>query len=56
MSIFGNKKVLKKLSNLGELGAYKHQGFWKAMDTLSDKKYLDDLWSSENAPWKIWKD
>ena len=47
---------LKELANLGELGAYKHSGFWKAMDTLSDKKYLDTLWNSGNAPWKIWKD
>ena len=47
---------LKKLADLGELAAYKHTGFWKAVDTLSDKKYLDNLWSSGKAPWKVWKD
>jgi glucose-1-phosphate cytidylyltransferase len=34
--------------------AYKHLGFWKAMDTLNDKNYLEDLWSKPKCPWKIW--
>jgi glucose-1-phosphate cytidylyltransferase len=47
------------LENLGkdeQLMAYKHYGFWKPMDTLSDKKELERLWSSGNAPWQIWND
>jgi len=36
------------------LSAYKHNGFWHAMDTLRDKNYLEELWSNERAPWKIW--
>ena len=37
-----------------ELAVLKHNGFWAAMDTLRDKKYLDDLWERNAAPWKIW--
>jgi len=36
------------------LVAYLHRGFWHAMDTLRDKTYLDEVWSSGKAPWKIW--
>jgi glucose-1-phosphate cytidylyltransferase len=36
------------------LSAFHHYGFWQAMDTLRDKNYLEDLWSSGNAPWKVW--
>jgi glucose-1-phosphate cytidylyltransferase len=38
------------------LVAYKHTGFWHAMDTLRDHNYLNNLWSSDSAPWKIWSD
>ena len=38
----------------GELMAYKHEGFWSPMDTLRDKQYLETLWESKKAPWKIW--
>jgi len=34
--------------------AYKHKDFWQPMDTLRDKNYLEDLWNSGKAPWKIW--
>ena len=37
-----------------ELIAYKHKGFWHAMDTLRDKNYLENLWSQKKAPWKLW--
>lgn len=45
---------LKKLSNDKQLNAFKHPGFWKAMDTLNDKNYLYDLWKNNKAPWKVW--
>jgi glucose-1-phosphate cytidylyltransferase len=45
---------LVKLSQLQELMAYKHKGFWQAMDTLRDKMTLEDLWSKGKAPWKTW--
>lgn len=53
-SIF-EKDVLTSLVKKNELTAYKHRGFWYCMDTLRDKRYLNDLWSSKKAPWKIWK-
>lgn len=37
-----------------QLAAYKHQGFWKAMDTLREKQQLEDLWQAGQAPWKVW--
>ncbi|ENM5738580.1 glucose-1-phosphate cytidylyltransferase [Vibrio mimicus] len=46
---------LNKLAEEGELMAYEHQGFWQPMDTLRDKVYLEELWQSGNAPWKIWE-
>lgn len=38
----------------GEMIAYKHNGFWSPMDTMRDKKWLDELWRSGEAPWKVW--
>ena len=37
-----------------QLSAYKHNGFWQAMDTLREKNYLEELWANGNAPWKLW--
>ncbi len=48
------QEPLRGLADRGELSAYKHSGFWQPMDTLRDKEYLEDLWRSGNAPWKIW--
>ena len=45
---------LEKLSADGQLSAYKHKGFWQCMDTLKEKMYLEELWDSGNAPWKVW--
>lgn len=38
----------------GELSVYRHPGFWAAMDTLRDKNYLESLWASNEAPWRVW--
>ena len=48
------KDPLEKLAASEQLAAYKHYGFWQPMDTLRDKTYLNDLWSSGKAPWKVW--
>jgi glucose-1-phosphate cytidylyltransferase len=48
--------VLSLLANRKELAGYKHKNFWYCMDTLRDKRYLNSLWLSKKAPWKIWKD
>lgn len=53
-SIF-EKKPLERLARDGQLVAYKHDGFWYAMDTLRDKSHLESLWQAGNAPWKIWE-
>ena len=50
------KKPLETLANKGELMAYKHEGFWKCMDTLRDKNQLEEMWNSGKAPWKVWED
>ncbi|GGY62961.1 glucose-1-phosphate cytidylyltransferase [Cellvibrio zantedeschiae] len=49
------QQPLIKLAESGELMAYEHDGFWQPMDTLRDKIYLEELWSSNSAPWKQWK-
>ena len=45
---------LERLAVDGQLMAYKHESFWQCMDTIRDKKRLEDLWLNGNAPWKIW--
>lgn len=52
--IFWEKEPLANLADDGQLSAYRHYGFWKAMDTLWDKRVLEDLWQSGDPPWKIW--
>lgn len=48
------KKPLIDIANDGQLNAYKHIGFWKCMDAMRDKIELEELWDSQNAPWKVW--
>ncbi len=48
------RQPLEKLAAEGQLSAFKHPGFWQPMDTLRDKALLEQLWSSGNAPWKVW--
>lgn len=45
---------LNQLSSDGELMSYVHEGFWQPMDTLRDKHHLEELWSQNKAPWKVW--
>jgi len=45
---------MQKLAEDRELTAFLHTGFWQSMDTLREKNYLEDLWNSGAAPWKIW--
>ena len=46
---------LQNITKKNELYAYKHQGFWQPMDTIAEKKYLEELYASNSAPWKVWK-
>jgi len=49
------RKPLETLAAGSQLNAYKHDGFWQAMDTLKDKNELTALWEKDNAPWALWK-
>lgn len=48
------REPLETLAQNGQLAAFEHPGFWQPMDTLRDKTYLDELWASGKAPWKVW--
>lgn len=50
------KDPLEKIASLGQLVAYKHDGYWQCMDTKREKDKLDELWDGGQAPWKVWKD
>ena len=50
------KEPLERLAKDGQLMAYKHTSFWQCMDTIRDKKLLESLWQSGNAPWKTWEE
>ncbi|AMR81964.1 glucose-1-phosphate cytidylyltransferase [Cupriavidus nantongensis] len=45
---------MMRLAAQGSLQAYRHSGFWQAMDTLRDKNLLEHLWAGGNPPWKAW--
>lgn len=49
------KQPLEKLAEDGQLVAYRHDGFWKCMDTQRDKIQLENLIAINNAPWMNWK-
>lgn len=48
------EEPLRALADLGQLGSYKHTGFWQPMDTYRESQLLNNIWDSGNAPWKIW--
>tara|TARA_B110000483_G_C18081547_1_gene498297 strand:- start:42 stop:809 length:768 start_codon:yes stop_codon:yes gene_type:complete len=48
------KEPLENLAKKNQLFSFKHNGFWHPMDTLRDKIYLDSLWESKKAHWKVW--
>ena len=52
---FFEREPLERLAADGQLGAYRHNGFWQSMDTLRDVRLLEELWGRGNAPWKVWK-
>lgn len=49
------RSPMERLAADGQLMAYRHHGFWQPMDTLRDKRLLEELWQSGNAPWRVWK-
>lgn len=50
------KEPLETLALEGKMRAFLHKGFWKSMDTMTDRRQLEELWNSGKAPWKVWND
>ena len=48
------REPLERLAAAGQLGAYRHRGFWQPMDTLRDRRELEAMWNSGRAPWRVW--
>ncbi len=48
------REPLERLAQEGELYSFKHEGFWKCMDTLRDKNQLNEMWDNGKAKWKSW--
>jgi glucose-1-phosphate cytidylyltransferase len=48
------EQPVKRIAAENQLSAYKHSGFWQPMDTLAEKKMLNDLYDNDKAPWKTW--
>ncbi|MGK2938006.1 MAG: glucose-1-phosphate cytidylyltransferase [Solirubrobacteraceae bacterium] len=48
------EEPLRRLAEEGQISAYRHEGFWQAMDTLRDRLTLEELWESGSPPWRTW--
>ncbi len=48
------KGAMERVARDGQLMVYRHTGFWACMDTVRDMEYLNELWNSNKAPWKVW--
>ena len=53
-STIWEREPMEKIAEEGQMMAFKHDKFWKPMDTLRDKHELEEEWSQGNARWKIW--
>jgi glucose-1-phosphate cytidylyltransferase len=54
--VMWEQEPLESLASDGQLGCYRHNGFWQPMDTLRDKQKLESLWNKGSAPWKVWNE
>jgi len=45
---------MERLARDGQLMAYRHEGFWQPMDTLRERRVLEELWAGGRPPWKLW--
>lgn len=52
--VYFQKEPMERLAADGQLMAFRHDRFWQCMDTLRDKVYLEKLWETGDAPWKVW--
>jgi len=53
-STIWEKGPMENLASDNQMGAFKHSGFWRPMDTLKDKQDLNEMWDQDKAAWKIW--
>jgi glucose-1-phosphate cytidylyltransferase len=53
-TVIWEAEPMQRLASENQLTAYAHTGFWQPMDTLREKRLLEDLWNSGRAPWKVW--
>ncbi len=53
-STIWEREPMEKIASLGQMTSFKHNGFWKPMDTLRDKQELESDWNENKAQWKIW--
>ena len=49
------KQPIEKVAAEGQLMAYRHNGFWRCMDTQRDKMKLEEISASVNSPWMMWE-
>ena len=49
------REPMERLARERQLVAYSHSGFWQPMDTVRERNYLEDLWRTGRAPWKVWE-
>jgi glucose-1-phosphate cytidylyltransferase len=49
------REPLERLASEEQLSAFPHRGFWHPLDTLRDKRELEEHWQSGNPPWRVWK-
>ena len=56
MAIVGSELdgPMERLTAAGQLDVYRHDGYWFAMDTIREKRILEQEWESGQAPWKVW--
>jgi glucose-1-phosphate cytidylyltransferase len=54
-STIWEKEPMEQIAKESQMTAFKHEGFWKPMDTLRDKQELENDWSNNHAQWKIWQ-
>ena len=48
------QQPLASLAADGQLGAFRHQGFWQPMDTYREFTMLNEMWDAGRAPWRVW--
>jgi glucose-1-phosphate cytidylyltransferase len=48
------EEPMERLAKEGQIAMYKHEGFWRCMDTYRDYQYLNELWDKKKVSWKVW--